>query len=616
MRTNFSAGRFFLLFFCLTIISAYSQTKSDSDQYFFALSLSESGEYDKALQIFKSLNERYPNDLSFFQSLVNTYNIVKDYQSAVKLLKPKYEKNKNDMLVVQLLGKTYYHMGKENETFELWDDFLLRNPNDPTYCRTFSFASAELRSFDHAVDYMKKGKAINQDKIPFCFDLSNLYLLTMAYKNAAQELVEILKINQEQLDAVFNRLSPFLQKREVIDELKEPFEKNANANYAVKTILAKLYAEADYHKEAFAAYKELDESQKKNGIELFNFAQQLSGDGKFTEAAEVYKYLLNTYPASPMNGAIKLNNAKALENIMHDRLNRSAGNWKPLQFPVKLQIESYKEIIEAYNSICEIYKNSDPAVEAQYRKAWLYAQAELNDSAKAYYNGIIKQCSTSRMVPEACEGLANLLINDNQLDSALAILTVTLNRSQSTLEQKNEARMNSAYIWFYKNNFDQSRKMLSEIVKSTRDDETNDAIELSMLLNTAMNDSTGLTYYSAILNKVARRDIQGIDELCAKITKLQNQFFLKSVTELKQAEIKIATDDLGSAIAFINEILKQKTNIFADKANFYLGQIYQYGLKDSFSAIKTYETFLEDYPSSIYADKVREEIKTLRTQAK
>ena len=616
MRTSIRAGRYFLLFFCLTIISVYPQTKSDSEQYLYALSLSESGDYDKALQIFKSLNERYPDDLSYFQSLVNTYNIVKDFQSAVKLLKPKFEQNKNDMFIVQLLGKTYYHMGKENETFALWDDFLLRNPDNPNNYRTFSFASAELRSFDHAVAYMKKGKAVNLDKIPFCYDLSNLYLLTMAYKNAAQELVEILKISPEQADVVFNRLSPYLHKQEAIDELKEPFEENANANYAVKSILAKLYAEGDYYKEAFAIYKELDESQKKNGTELFNYAQQLTGDGKFKEASGVYKYLLTTYPASPMNGTIKLNNAKALENVMHDRLNRSAGNWKPLQFPGKLQIESYKEIIDAYNSICEIYRNSDPAIEAQYRKAWLYAQAGMEDSAKAYYNGIIKLYSMSRMVPEACEGLADILVKDNLLDSALAVLTITLNRSQATLEQKNEARMNSAYIWFYKNDFEQSRKMLSEIVKSTRDDETNDAIELSMLLNTAMNDSAGLTYYSAVLNKIARRDIQGIDELCAKITKLQNQFFLKSVAELKQAEIKIATDDLGSAIAFINAILQEKTNIFADKANFYLGQIYQYGLKDPVSAVKTYETFLESYPSSMYADKVREEIKTLRTQAK
>ena len=616
MKTSNSAVRFFILFFCLICISAYPQTKTDSDQYFFAISLSESGEYDKALQIFKSLYERYPNELSYFQSLINTYNILKDYPSSVKLLKPKYEQNKNDVLIVQLLGKTYYHMGKENETFALWDDYLQRNPNNPSLYRTLAFTSAELRSFDHAVDYMKKGKAANQEKTPFCYDLSNLYLITMAYKNAAQELVEILKINPAQLEPVFNRLTPYLQKHDAIEELKVPFEDNKNANYAVKSVLARLYAEGDYHKEAFSTYKELDETQKKNGVELFNYAQQLSGDGKFADASEVYKYLLNTYPSSPLNGTIKLNNAKALENIMHDRLSRSAGSWKPLQFPAKLQIESYKEILDAYNSICEIYRNSDPAIESLYRKAWLYAQAGMDEGAKGYYNTIITMYGTSRFLADACEGLAEILVKDNQLDSALTVLNLALSRPQSTLEQKNEARMNIAYIWFYKNDLEQSRKMLSEIVKSTRDDETNDAIELSMLLNTAMNDSLGLTYYAQILNKIARRDGQDIDELCTKIAKLQNQFFLKSVAELKQVEVKIATEDLGTAISLINEILKQKTNIFADKANFYLGQVYQYGLKDQASALKSYETFLESYPSSMYADRVREEIKTLRNQAK
>ncbi len=616
MKIRFGAIRYFAVLFLLLVISVYPQTKTDSDQYFYAISLSESGEYDKALQIFKSLYDRYPNEFSYFQSLVNTYNIVKDYQSSIKLLKPRYEQNKNDILYAQLLGKTYYYMGKEKETFALWDEFIERNPDNPAFYRTFSFTSAELRSFDHAVDYMKKGKAVNKDKVPFCYDLSNLYLITMAYKNAAEELVEILKINPTQLELVFNRLSPYLQKHDAIEELKSPFEENEKSNDAIKTILARLYADGGYHKEAFQTYRDLDEAQKKNGVELFNYAQQLYGDGKFTEASEVYNYLLNTYPSSPMSGTIKLNHAKALENIMHDRLSRSAGSWKPLQFPAKLQIESYKEIIDAYNSICEIYRNSDPAIESLYRKAWLYAQAGMDDTAKGYYNSIISLYGTSRFLADACEGLAEILVKDNQLDSALTVLNLALIRSQSTLEQKNEARMNIAYIWFYKNGLEQSRKILSEIVKSTRDDETNDAIELSMLLNTAMNDSVGLTYYAQIMNKIARRDGQGIDELCAKIAKLQNQFFLISVAGIKQVEVKIALDDLGTAIALINEILKQKTNIFADKANYYLGEVYQYGLKDQASALTSYETFLESYPSSIYADKVREEIKTLRNQAK
>ena len=53
-------------------------------------------------------------------------------------------------------------------------------------------------------------------------------------------------------------------------------------------------------------------------------------------------------------------------------------------------------------------------------------------------------------------------------------------------------------------------------------------------------------------------------------------------------------------------------NIYADKALYLLGNIYQYGVGDSTKAVEIYEKLLAKFPASIYLDEARNEIIKLR----
>ncbi|MEJ2194707.1 MAG: hypothetical protein P8X73_07595 [Ignavibacteriaceae bacterium] len=53
-------------------------------------------------------------------------------------------------------------------------------------------------------------------------------------------------------------------------------------------------------------------------------------------------------------------------------------------------------------------------------------------------------------------------------------------------------------------------------------------------------------------------------------------------------------------------------NIYADKALYLLGKIYQYGISDDTKAIESYEKLLAKFPASIYLDEARGEIIKLR----
>jgi hypothetical protein len=60
------------------------------------------------------------------------------------------------------------------------------------------------------------------------------------------------------------------------------------------------------------------------------------------------------------------------------------------------------------------------------------------------------------------------------------------------------------------------------------------------------------------------------------------------------------------AISSLEKIVeKEIPGIFADKAVFLLGEIYQYAVKDNEKASRAYEKLLEEFPGSLYFDRCR-----------
>src|SRR5690606_34895273 len=108
------------------------------------------------------------------------------------------------------------------------------------------------------------------------------------------------------------------------------------------------------------------------------------------------------------------------------------------------------------------------------------------------------------------------------------------------------------------------------------------AIELSLLLNTNMNDSSLLLIY-AEAEKFLRQDkFEEASDLFKEIASNKQGFVLRHKAKLKEAEIKLAIGEIEESISLLREITSEKEqNIFADKALFLLGKIYQYGLKRS-----------------------------------
>ena len=168
-------------------------------------------------------------------------------------------------------------------------------------------------------------------------------------------------------------------------------------------------------------------------------------------------------------------------------------------------------------------------------------------------------------------------------------------------------------INFYKGNFKKVQIILNGILHDLKDNTANNALELSLLLNTSKNDSSNLAIFSSGELLAAQKKYALAEEKYKVVIKDKQPFMLQNLAELRYAEMELALNKTDSAIVYLKKIANEgEKNIYADKALYLAGKIYQYGLNDNKKAIEIYEEILANFPNSLYLDKARDQINKLQ----
>ncbi len=130
-----------------------------------------------------------------------------------------------------------------------------------------------------------------------------------------------------------------------------------------------------------------------------------------------------------------------------------------------------------------------------------------------------------------------------------------------------------------------------------------------------MNDSSNLLLYAKGELLITQGNYKEASSLFDQIASSKQSFMLANRASLKEAEAELHLDNYEKSISILQEISGQdKQNIYADKALYLLGKIYQYGMKDDTKALEMYESLLAKFPNSLYLDVAREEIIKIRNK--
>jgi len=508
-------------------------------------------------------------------------------------------------------------MGNESKAYETWEEGLKILPENQMQYRVIANYAIQRRAFDKAIDYLKRGKAISQNPDLFSYDLANIYVLTMQFKEAAEEYCFILNLQPTQLSAVENRILTYSNKPGALLQTIEVLENwSKGDNISFDYLRARLYMEAKSFDKAYSIYLTIDERQQNKGLELYNFAQLVFNEGEYLLASKVYKDIINKYPESPYSSGSKLGYAKTLEAILDKETSIANPNWKPLSQSYLIDATQSNSVINSYIDLSNAYPYSDIAFESYFRIGKIYF-TKLNDlgEAKKYFEKIIKDASMSRFAIESSVQLGKIFIIEGDLQKAKDNFERIISNGRCTDENRNYANYQMARINLFEGSFTEAKTRLSKIITNLKDNTANDAIELSLFLNTASADSSNLLKFGKAEFLIEQRKFSEADELFRNIALDPNAFILHHVSKIREAEVELAMDNLDKSIGLLEKITDEaEKNIYADKALYLLSRIYQYGKKNYPKAIESYELLLAKFPNSLYQDDSRNAIIELRNK--
>jgi tetratricopeptide (TPR) repeat protein len=606
------------LIFILLFSSCLLLSQDDfNNRFMLANSFEQSGEYVKAKNILEDLFVKNPASYQVFEALNRVYIQLKDYEGSERIINSRIAANPGDVNMYGLLGKTYHIQGDEKKAFETWDKALEAGAGNLSFYRVIANYAIDRRAFGKALEVLNKAKDKAPDPTSFSMEVANLYALTMNYTKAAEEYISVLRNVPTYMTTVRGRITSFINKPEALNAILRTFKAEKNPNSEIKSILAWLYIENKNFKEAHKLYAELDAERGNNGGDIHNYAQMLYSIKEYEAAAEVFMNLITTRTASPLVNSAKMGYAKSMEEILGRKVKSSGKNWKPVTKTEDLNFEETKKLLEIYADISRIGAagGNDLTKEALYRAGRIHLKYKNQaDKAEEFFTEILKT-PVSAFAPDAALDLGYIEIKRGNPDKALSYLEKVAQYPRSVDEQKTRAKLMMAEIHFYKKQFDNSQKLLSDITVNLKDNNANDAIELSLLLNTKMNDSLSLLSYAEAEFLSAQERFSEAREKYAEISPEKGGIMLGNLSQLKLAETELALDNTERSVEILEQISGEESrNIYSDKALYLLGNIFEYGLNEPERALEIYEKLLARFPASMYLDEAREQIIKLKNK--
>jgi tetratricopeptide (TPR) repeat protein len=575
------------------------------------------GDYDTAVKIYEELYQSDPANPMYMNALYRVYTQLKNYAALINILDERIKQKPEDVEAYGMLGSTYYLNGNEEKAFEVWEKPFQSSSVNPVFYRLIANHALERRAFEIAIELYEQGKEVSNDKVIYSFDLAKLYSLTMQFEKAASEYCFILKSEPSQKQVVEQRVFENINRPGALDATLKVIEDCADKNnLSFSYLLARLYSEKKSYQKAYEIYLAIDEKQSSKGRELYNFARQMLSEKEYELAAEVFKTVTNRYPDSPVLSQAYLGYARSLEASLFDDYEKSLPLWKTY-FPLKyFQSEKTEEVLNAFNVVINLYKHSEPAYESILRSAIIkYYLLSEYEEARKQLEIIVKEAPLSVNSAEAYLELGNIALIEGKPDEAEKDFSAILKLISANEEQKNKAIYKLGKVNFYQGNFDEAKKNLSKVLGNLKDNSANDAIELTLLLNPQMNDSSNLLTYARAEFLAEQKKFEEAAVSYKKLAENQQAFVLRTISAIKYCEMLIAMDNYTEAVVVLESVSSEgEKNIYSDKAVYLLGKIYQYGIKNFSKAEEYYQKLLADYPKSIYVDDARTKILLLQNK--
>ena len=208
----------------------------------------------------------------------------------------------------------------------------------------------------------------------------------------------------------------------------------------------------------------------------------------------------------------------------------------------KFQSEKTEEVLNAFNVVTNLYKHSEPAYESILRTAVIeFYLLKDYEEARRLLEIIVTEASLSKNSAEAYLELGNIAMIEGNLDEAEKDFSAILKLISASDDQKSKAIYKLGKVNFYQGQFDEAGKYLSQVLGNLKDNSANDAIELMLLLNPQMNDSSNLVTYAQAEFLAEQKKFDEAAINYKKLADNQQAFVLHSISAVKYGEMLLGS---------------------------------------------------------------------------
>lgn len=581
---------------------AYAQQKDVSlaEEYY------SQNEFEKAREVYERV-ARMPNSLSLIYShYLKTLVNLKDWKEAEKLAKRQSKENPETMIY-----RLDYAWVMEQQNQPALVDKEIVAINDELRKRP----EATLDAIEHAVridhvDWAEKiilaSRKNQKEKTLWALELAQVYALQGKQDLAIEELITFAVKDKDHLDGVKSALQDNLSKPEEFDKLEQnlltKLEKDQD-QIVYNELLLWIYLQQKRFTRAFVQARALDKRYQEEGNQIVNIAQIAQRNNDFNAAAQMYEYVIKTYPAGLNYGYARNMFLKCKEDAIKNT------------YPVdKAEIEN---LIKQYKQLLGELGRTPKTKEAIRNMALLYAfYLDKKDTAVVLLNEAIELSQGSAdFMSVAKMDLGDIyLLKDESWESTLLYSQVELARKEHPIGH--EAKLRNAKLSYYKGEFDLATEHLDILKEATSREISNDAMELSLLIKDNILDDT----LGTALKEFSKVELQLFQhkekEAMISLDTLLKRYPKENVVEkalLTKARLLVRVGKAQDAVKPLEDLQAQfPEGIFGDDAMFLLGKIYEENIQDKDKAKTVYQDFLVKYPASIFTAEARKRFRILR----
>jgi len=593
-------GLLILFSFFTFLLSAQKNKQSLANQYY------NSGEYEKAADIFSDLYENANRNFYYFNKYIDCLLALEEFDKASDEIRSEIKLRPKEIQLYTTLGNMLERQGKDDDAEKEYKRAIEAADGNISAISKLGSSFVTLKKYDLAILVYKRGMETPTPRDIFSYNLADTYRRKGDVKNSIKYYIQNLKTNPKNILNIKNTMSRVLDdegREELKVQLYEQIQDNPDNNEFPEILQWIFEQERDYDK-ALRQARSIDRRMEENGQRVYEISEAARLDKSFEAAIKGYQYVIDN---KGQNSSYYFESKKNMLLAKKSQIVKDYDYTKSDFLPLVSEYDSF---------LLEFGRNT--------QTAWLMMdysrlQATYLEDLDAATN-LLEELKDLKGINKYTRANAKISLADYYLMNG-EIWESTLLYSQVDKEFKEEilgerARYRNAMLSYYNGDFEWAQEQFDILKAATSKLISNDAIDMAVFIM----DNMGLDTTDVPLQMFAGSDLLIFQNQYDKaFTKLDSIITVYPDHDLeddilfKKGEIYTKQKKYDEAISAYQSIIdNHKEEIRCDNAIYNLASLYEIQLEQPEKAEALYKTLFIDFSNSTLAVDARKRYRILR----